>query len=362
MEARIILELDEGLVMVARLQNMKVECNNANDVFRSIDLPLISIIIPTMYRPAGLEKAFLSAASQSIIGYNIEIIVADNSPDLSAKEQTRNLFKLTGLKTYYISVPEPGVANVRNAALSVASGRFIAFLDDDQEAAPDWLSFMVSQCRRDKTSAVFSQIVSRSKVKDKNFLSKLDFFSRLHNNKPSGLTGKFYGCGASLVDLSLIDPTLIEFDTARNQTGGEDDAFFSAIQKNGGTFSWSKEAVVYEDIPKNRMSKHYICLRSFAYGQGPSRLSLELENRSISELLKWMAIGAAQFVVYAPIALISWPFENAFHMKYLRKTCEGAGKFFWQEVFRPKLYGQAAADKILKKQNKLKSAENHLAH
>lgn len=311
---------------------------------------LISIVIPTMYRPKGLETAFLSAAAQRVEGYEIEIVIADNSPDASAKAQAEALFEKAGLKTVYISVPEPGIANVRNAALSVASGNFIAFLDDDQDATPNWLPSMIAQCKADNSCAVFAHIEGRSDIDIINKSSRLSFFSRRHDEKPSGPTTKFYGCGASLVDLSKIDPALIDFDPARNQTGGEDDAFFSAIQQAGGKFSWSAEALVYEDIPQNRMSKRYICQRSFAFGQGPSRLCLEPESFSLLGLVKWMMIGAVQLIIYAPLALLSWPLQNALHMKFLRKSCEGAGKLFWQSMFLQKLYGQAAVDKIKKTQ------------
>ena len=338
--------------MVARLENIEhstiIRSKNSNDV----DPGLISIVIPTLYRPKGLETAFRSAACQNVTGFNIEIIVADNSPDASAKNQANELFKNTDTKAKYISVPLPGVANVRNAALNVSEGQFIAFLDDDQEATQNWLSSMMNQIDKDNSYAVFSRIEGRSALPHKNFLPKLAFFSRRHDNKPSGLSKKFYGCGGSLINLSLIASELMYFDPARNQTGGEDDAFFSAIQQSGGFFSWSKEALVYEDVPPHRMSKRYICQRSFAFGQGPSRLCLELDSYSISKLITWMIIGAIQMVVYAPLAVLTMPFENAMHMKYLRKCCEGAGKFFWQEVFRQKLYGQAAVEKIHRKRSK----------
>ena len=328
-----------------RVKKMKIHDSLDSKTLRQTDLPLISIIIPTFFRPKGLETAFLSAASQKITDYNIEIIVADNSPDADAQFQALKLFEATDLEAKYISVPQPGVANVRNAALKISSGEFIAFLDDDQEATQNWLSSMIKQIKKDESCVVFSRIEGRSDQTSHNITPKLDFFSRRHEHKPSGLTEKFYGCGASLINLSLIDPKLIDFDPARNQTGGEDDAFFSAIQHTGGTFSWSKEAFVYEDVPLQRLRKRYICQRSFAFGQGPSRLSIEPKNYSLPELIKWMIIGVIQMAVYAPLAFISWPFENAFHMKYLRKSCEGAGKFFWQKAFTPKFYGQAAADR-----------------
>jgi len=210
--------------------------------------PLISIVIPTMLRPAGLDRAMQSAKSQIVPNYDIEIIIADNAPDASARAQVEAFAKTTDIPVRYISEPEAGVANVRNAALTLVSGQYIAFLDDDQDATSHWLAHMVSQCLRDNTSVVFAKIEGRTTATVKNAEAKLHFFSRDRDGIASGVTEAFDGCGASLLDLSKIDNSLLHFDRHRNQTGGEDDALFSAIQKGGGTFSWSKEALVYEDV------------------------------------------------------------------------------------------------------------------
>lgn len=334
--------------MVSSLNTQKQNLSTPRDIQGTQVKPLISIVIPTMYRPRALDRAMRSAAAQITPDYDVEIIIADNSTDASAKQNVEIFAKQTSIPVKYISAPQPGIANVRNAALTLVEGQYIAFLDDDQDACPDWAAKMVTQCRADASAAVFGRIEGRTDTAVKNAPAKLAFFSRLHDGLPSGKTNKFYGCGASLLDLSKIDAELLCFDPARNQTGGEDDAFFKAIESAGGTFSWSNEALVYEDVPPARIKKRYICKRSFAFGQGPSRICLEKDSRSLLGLARWMIIGAGQMAVYFPLALITLPFENAFHMKVLRKGCEGAGKVFWQSPFRPKLYGQAAVDKINK--------------
>ena len=308
--------------------------------------PLISIVIPTMLRPDGLNRALMSAAAQIAPNHDIEIIVADNSSDASARDQVEAFAKTTDLTVKYISEPNAGVANVRNAALTLVAGQYIAFLDDDQDATPDWLGHMLAQCKKDETSVVFAKIVGRTTAKVKNVKAKLRFFSRDRDGASSGVTEKFDGCGASLLNLSLINTNLLHFDPKRNETGGEDDALFSAIQSSGGTFSWSKEALVYEDVPERRIKKRYICQRSFAYGQGPSRICLEKNNVSPLCLFKWMTIGLAQMVVFLPLAAITLPLENSFHLKCLRKCCEGAGKVFWQKPFRQNFYGNAAVSRM----------------
>jgi len=101
-----------------------------------------------MLRPEGLKTALQSAAAQVVPGYKLEIIVADNSPNASAREQVEAFAKTTNIDLKYISEPKAGVANVRNAALTLVSGNYIAFLDDDKAATPEWLAHMMAQCKR----------------------------------------------------------------------------------------------------------------------------------------------------------------------------------------------------------------------
>jgi len=116
----------------------------------------------------------------------------------------------------------------------------------------------------------------------------------------------------------------------------------AATQIKNGPAKLAFFSRLHNGQPSGKTLKFYGC------GQGPSRLCLEKESFSPLGLVKWMTIGAMQMAVYFPLALLSLPFENAFHMKCLRKGCEGAGKFFWQSPFRPKLYGQAAVDNLKK--------------
>jgi len=69
----------------------------------------------------------------------MEIIVADNDPMGSAKDYVTTFAKTSDIEVIYKHVPEPGVSNARNGALSIARGRFIAFLDDDMQALDDYI-------------------------------------------------------------------------------------------------------------------------------------------------------------------------------------------------------------------------------
>jgi glycosyltransferase involved in cell wall biosynthesis len=94
----------------------------------------ISVIVPTFRRVEPLKRALASALSQP--GASIEIFVVDDSPESSAAEAVAGFHDE---RITYMKMPSPtgGFAGtVRNYALPHARGRFIHFLDDDDEVPP----------------------------------------------------------------------------------------------------------------------------------------------------------------------------------------------------------------------------------
>jgi len=91
----------------------------------------VSVIIPTYNRGAFLEEALASVMSQTYKNY--EIIVAD---DGSTDDTLARLERYKD-KVKVLDLPHSGRPSVaRNAAISAATGEFLAFLDSDDTWAP----------------------------------------------------------------------------------------------------------------------------------------------------------------------------------------------------------------------------------
>ncbi len=99
--------------------------------------PSVSVVIPT-YKHADFVLSALESAFVQTFG-NVEIIVInDGSPD----DTRKLLIPLADAgKIVYVEQSNSGVANARNKGLELASGEFIAFLDDDDVWYPDKLEW-----------------------------------------------------------------------------------------------------------------------------------------------------------------------------------------------------------------------------
>ena len=98
---------------------------------------LVSIIIPTFKRTNTLERAIDSAIAQTY--NNIEIIIVDDNADYpNIREQNRNLLKkYKNSKIFFVENKKNlGGGLSRNEGIKYSNGKFVAFLDDDDEYFP----------------------------------------------------------------------------------------------------------------------------------------------------------------------------------------------------------------------------------
>jgi len=302
----------------------------------------VSMIVPTFRRPIGLRNALESLQPQNSGNRPLELILTDNDPDGSAKAYVDKFAAKCDFPVIYVHAQEPGVANARNEALKVARGRYLAFLDDDQLASENWLIELLTVMKTHDAGLAFSPIYAQSGVDLKFKTQCLKFFSRNIQKQTDGPIDEFFGCGSSLLDLQKFTLPSPPFNPQTNETGGEDDLLFSELQKQGAIIVWTQKTFVKENVEDWRMSHNYIRVRSFAYGQGPSRICADPNNFDFKGLFKWSIIGSLQFCVFVPLTIISRVLGHKSYIKFMRKAAEGAGKVLWYERFRPKIYGASA--------------------
>lgn len=106
---------------------------------------LVSVIIPTYKRYDKLKRAIESVLNQTYS--NIELIVVDdNSPGTTERYNTEslmNLYKENSNIIYIKHDKNKNGAAARNTGLSIAKGKYIAFLDDDDEFMVDKIKYQV---------------------------------------------------------------------------------------------------------------------------------------------------------------------------------------------------------------------------
>jgi glycosyltransferase involved in cell wall biosynthesis len=101
-------------------------------------LPEISVVIPTYNRARYVTRAIDSVLAQSLAPAEI-IIVDDGSTD-----ETERRLRAYGARLRYLRQENAGVSAARNAGIAAARGRWVAFLDSDDEWLPEKLAVQMS--------------------------------------------------------------------------------------------------------------------------------------------------------------------------------------------------------------------------
>lgn len=300
----------------------------------------VAVVIPTLRRPAMLERALRSVFAQvGSLDRIAAVVVADNDPDGSAAALIDRLRPEAPVPLTYAHAPVPGVATARNIGLAATDAPLIAFLDDDEAASPGWLSALLLAQSQTGADVLFGPI--RGRVPDGTgwTTAYLERFFGRDGPTETGLTDQIHGCGNSLMVRATALPGPAPFDSAMDQTGGEDDRLFTALQARGGRFGWAADAWVDEFAPPDRATLSYALMRAFAYGQSPSQMAAA--RHDWPGLIRWMLIGAAQTAVWGLASLALTLLRRPARAETLDRMSRGLGKVFWTSCFEPKLYGAA---------------------
>lgn len=298
---------------------------------------LVSVVIPTFRRPDALRRALTSALAQVDTGA-FEVVVVDNDPNRSAEAVVRALQAGASVPVIYAHAPIPGVANARNAGVAASRGDFIAFLDDDETAAPAWLCGLMAAQARFAADVVFGPVKAcvPERVAHRRYLQA--FFSR-PGPTVSGVIDGYYGCGNSLIRRGALPDAQAPFSPERNLTGGEDDLLFAAMKRAGARFAWAVEAVVFEHPEPSRLSLAYTLKRAFAYGQGPASDCWAAGPARWAAIPVWMGWGLVQAIAYGAAAALQWSTRGADRADTFDRAARGLGKMLWFPPFKIGFYG-----------------------
>lgn len=297
---------------------------------------MIAVIVPTFRRPDSLARALASVLAQNDGALIAEIAVVDNDPAGSARASVQ---QSADPRVRYIHCPEPGVSNARNAGLAATTAPFIAWLDDDEEAPPHWIGALHAAHQGLAADVTFGPVRGRADAAAPWKRTYLDaFFSRVGPDQ-TGVTEVVHGCGNAMMTRATALAATAPFDVRANETGGEDDRLFQQLTNEGRRFAWAAEAWVWEHAPEGRQTARYALARAFGYGQTPPQIAAR--DGSPAGVVKWMAIGAAQTMMFGLAAACLALVNRQRALPLADRAARGLGKVFWFKRLR--FYGAAAA-------------------
>jgi succinoglycan biosynthesis protein ExoM len=301
-----------------------------------------SIVIPSYRRPALLARALRSCLAQRGVDFPFEIVVVDNDPAGSAMATVTEIAATVAVPMHHVHEPRPGISHARNTGVMAATGRYLVFLDDDEEPTPDWLGSFVAVIRNSGADLAVGPVYPRFTAGDADAYRR-----RKYTRDACVPTGtrlpQWAGIGNTILDKARCFTDDEPFDPALGLTGGEDTVFLHRLLGAGRTLGWCAEAAVYETVPADRLDPKYLLRRAFRGGQGVTFMCTVVSPPQPLRVLRNMAIGGGQFIVYGAAALALRLLNRGDWLPLMDKAAAGLGKVLWHPKLNPQLYRRPQA-------------------
>jgi glycosyltransferase involved in cell wall biosynthesis len=213
----------------------------------------VSVCVCTFRRPQLLQRLLESLAQQTVdSGITMELSVVDNDAEATAKMVVDDFSRRWPIRVIYDCEPERNISAARNRAVRNAAGDFVAFIDDDERAGPDWLDQLYGTLKRYQADGVLGPVIPELPEAAPAWLRKGQFLSRRRLATGTAIGAGDARTGNLLVRRAIFDDGDSWFDPAFGRTGGEDSDFFARQFCRGRAFVWCNEAIAFEAVPRER--------------------------------------------------------------------------------------------------------------
>lgn len=105
---------------------------------QQISDPVISVVVCTFNRSGLLKWVLESLVEQTIEKEIYEIIVVDNN-SIDDTANIAKMFMKSSPNLRYVKETAQGLSFARNRGYKEARGKYVAYIDDDARATPDWI-------------------------------------------------------------------------------------------------------------------------------------------------------------------------------------------------------------------------------
>lgn len=290
----------------------------------TVDTATVDICICTFRRPAIVETLRSVAAQQGVDARSVRVIVADNDETASACDLVLREAEALGLDVHYVHAPSRNISLARNACLNAAQADWIAFLDDDETAAPRWLSALLGEAVRGGWDAVLGPVEAVYPPGAPAWMRE----GRFHSTAPVWVDGEIRTgySGNVLIRRELVESARLRFDLQFGRTGGEDVDFFYRFRDAGGRIGFASAAGASEPVPQTRARLPWLLQRSYRAGQThATRLArgkaihgrLALTPPALAKAVACLAMAGLK--IASPLQRNRWLVRGALHLGVLMR-------------------------------------------
>jgi glucosyl-dolichyl phosphate glucuronosyltransferase len=243
----------------------------------------ITVVLCTYNRCRSLAKALASvAASELPPSVEWEVLVVDNNSHDQTREVVESFCRQYPGRFRYVLEGEQGKSHALNTGIREARGQILAFMDDDVTVEPKWLRNLTRGISNGEWVGAGGRILPAEKLVPPRWLAlegRYGMGGVLFAHFDLGdLAGELdrppYGTNMAFRKgvFRKYGPFRIDLGPSPGQEIRNDDAEFGRrLMAAGEHLRYEPSAVVYHEIPRNRISKKFFLKWWFDYGRAQVR-------------------------------------------------------------------------------------------
>jgi succinoglycan biosynthesis protein ExoM len=303
----------------------------------------VAVCVCTRRRPKMLRACLDSLTAQvPPKGWTITLVVVENDDSPRCIDIVEEARKGAPYSVEYVNEVDIGIPMARNAAIAASralEAEWIAFIDDDEVAEPDWLVQLCGRAGQPGVDVIQGPSRYEYPSETPDWLPRRPLAQRKNGESLRTAATNNVMFRRVLTEESGFG---LRFDPRFRFTGGEDSDFFTRATERGGRIVWEQSAVVLEIVPQSRLRIGWQLKRAFRVATNASEGELlrsgftrTFIKRTPKNLLRLMR-GAA----LSPLVLL-WPLGAPFRrlaFTAMKSCASGLGGFAGLTPFRIEPY------------------------
>lgn len=299
----------------------------------------IVVGVPTYRRPRMLARLLDSLGRlRAPSGAEVSVIVADNNPDGSGAPVVAACAPRSALPVTCVAAPRRGISSARNRLLDAAleaRADWIAFIDDDETARPDWLEHLMAAAAHHGAEVVAGPVDAILPADAPAWTASL-YRTR---SRRTGEPVRSVATSNVVFSIRLVSGLGLRFDERLNLAGSEDVAFFDGAAAAGVRMVWCAEAVVDEPVHPERLTRRAAFLR-YLGGASSGVVAYRLRHGAAAAIARYLpkAVGKlAAALVLLPRLLLT---PRTVTARFLGHAGSGIGMLAGLAGMMHRRYGQ----------------------
>ena len=250
--------------------------------------PIISVVICTYNQDKLLKSAINSIVAQTTDSKKYELIIVDNNSTDNTKHVAEE-FIGKHENIFYTTETSQGLSFARNKGYKTAKSEYVAYMDDDAQANPDWIETAVKIIEEHRPD-IFGGPIFPFYLYEKPKWFSDKFEIRKHFDKTGWLKkGKGNFSGSNIFFKRKVLEEFNGFNTELGMKGkklayGEETQLIEKAQKSNKKLYYSLELKVQHNVPDYKTNRLFIVGSSLVSGKSGYQLN-KVNNPLVQESL-----------------------------------------------------------------------------